>query len=111
MPTAVFLQYRGINKLFMHALNIEQLFIVVLIVLLLGCIVTGYCYYPFPNSTTQFRAELHKVRLARTFLIKIGHIPLMGHNLLPNGIFLTKCFISIIFYASLYTRKYIVLKL
>ena len=42
----------------------------------------------FPNSTTQFRTERPKVRLARTFLIKIGYVSLIGHELIPQGLFL-----------------------
>ena len=35
----------------------------------------------------------------------------MGHELIPQGLFLINCFISNTFYASLYTEKYELLKL
>ena len=39
------------------------------------------------------------MRLAHTFLLKIGHVSLMGHKLIPQGLFLINCFISTTFYA------------
>ena len=87
-----------------------KIFTIVPLALLLGYIMLSHLYYSFPNSTTQFRTERPKVRVARTFLIKIGHVSLMGLELIPQGLFLIKSFVSTTYYASLYMEKYELLK-